>query len=231
MYNYAKNYGFALEEKPYKTGSPASFIGRHICCLTMTEKNNRLIAKILSRIRGPKTVEAERLNQDFDIRISDDGKCHLFRHSDGQEIRVKNLGTPATPAFFYERFIFVFDDKRQAFVSAKLKVVAFNDNYVMMWIDDNLLIKFDVRGLACIGEVKSVYLVPRGVVFSAQNGQEKALYATGSVIQKLFVLSDRAKCSVDTETGIITHEYIKEGLPPTLNVDTYAYQGLCYVKD
>lgn len=229
MYNYQKTYGFSLKRQTYKTGSPASFVGRYISCLTCIEKENRLIGKLFTRIRHPKLKESEVLSESFGVRISRDGNCHLIRRCDGQEIRVKNLGTAETPAFFFKSFIFVFDPKEEAFISAELKVIAFTDWYVVMWIADNLLIKFDVRGLGCIGAAKNAHIVPFGVVLLTENGDKSCVWAVSTYMQKLFELSEQARYSVDNQTGNVTHEYVKEGLPSELCLDTYALEGDTYV--
>ena len=197
-----------------------AFVGRNICSLTLEEKNNPLIAKLLERIRKPSLKEFTELSNVRILVIG--GKCRAFI-KEGEKLkklRTYNLGTAETPAFFYNKFIFVLDKEADAFVATDIKIVYFNDNYAVAAIADNLFFVFDVKGLSPMGQIKSVHVLPDAYVVTAtRTGRKIAVYGFASEAQKLFEVTDSSYFEIsDTcvdfkgEDGCIEETYfLKEG--------------------
>ena len=209
---------FALEKQKYVVGSPASFIGHNICCLTSYNKTNRLLEKLSKNIRLPSAEEVNELNQKFRVFVSG-SICLLSEKSSERVYKLKNLGTAKTPAFFYKSFIFVFEQSKEVFIPVELKVVYFNDNYVVMWIADNLLIKFDSRGLGLIGVVNTLHFIPDGYVLIAKRERHTSVYMLGQNIQTLFELTDMSTYRIGSDK--IIHIYFKEGSSGGRYMDVY----------
>ena len=211
---------FAFEKQVYKTGSPASFIGRDICCLKCYEKENPMIGKLLRHIRQPSAKELDELNKRFKIIVTG-SKCFLFEKEGGKLYRLKNLGTAKTPAFFYRNFIFVKNSTKNTFSAIDLKVAYMGENYVLMWISDDLMVVFERRGLALLGHIEEVHLTSKGYVIKASRIGFSAVYAACDDIKLLFVLTESSKYQVDNASGIVTHEYQRVIISPEIMCDTY----------
>ncbi|MBR2299979.1 MAG: hypothetical protein IJ870_05345 [Alphaproteobacteria bacterium] len=227
------NFGFATYAE---LGSTSSLIGRNICSLTAPEKENTLIQKLLGRIRLPSKRELDELNRKFEV-YSLGGKARLIEkdHAD-KEYPVYNLGTIDTPAFFYDKFIFVLNRRERVFEPQDLNVVYFNDNYALLMVGENLLITFDVKGLKCVGNFISVTKVPRGYIIMA-NAPDKddyddveTVYAANKTFQKLFENSDFSDFDIDYQTGTIMHEYTNFfSIPIGCVVDVYVPRDSGYI--
>lgn len=200
-------YDFSFEPIIEYAGSPVAFIGRHICSLLCFEKENPLIKKLLERIRKPSTKEALQLSHDFAIDLKD-GICRLKSKETGGEVNVFNLGTVTTPAFFYERFVFVFNPRDKTFTPVALRIVSFNEKYAVILLPQNLLIKYDIKGLGVLGNFVSITSVPKGYILVAQIGDNQTVYALTQNFQKLFETEDRSKFSVSEQDGIVTREQL-----------------------
>ena len=211
---------FAFEKQVYKTGSPASFIGRDICCLKCYEKENPMIGKLLRHIRQPSAKELDELNKRFKIIVTG-SRCFLFEKEGGKLCRLKNLGTAKTPAFFYRNFIFVKNSAKNIFSAVDLKVAYMGENYVLMWISDDLMVVFDRRGLALLGHIEDVHLTSKGYVIKASRIGFSAVYAACDDIKLLFVLTESSSYQVDNVSGIVTHEYQRMIISSEMNCDTY----------
>ena len=182
--------------------APRALAGKNICALGTIEKENPLIKKLLERIRKPSAREAEVL-ANFRIFVCS-GKCRVFLKQGNvlRPLRAFNLGTKQTPAFFYRKYIFVFDKKLGAFVPADINVVYFNDRYVLGNIADNLFFKFDVKGIAPMGHVQSVHVFDSAYVVTTFNEKGNiAVYGFGARAQKFFEVKDDSYFEV-TEQGV-----------------------------
>ncbi len=200
-------YGFDFKPTAQSLFSPTTLIGKHICSLKCFEKENILIKKLLERIRKPSTKEACELNNSFDI-IVNDGFCELSNKETNFKTEVFNLGTPATPAFFYGRFIFVFDPEKRAFYPIDLRVLFFNNNYALIILPGNIIVKYDIKGVSGLGNFLSLTAVPDGYILATDIGFEKqAVYALTRHFQKLFETNDFSKFNISSIDGIVTHEY------------------------
>lgn len=196
-----ETYGFSQADFAYKENAPRAFIGRYICCLSQTEKKVLPIAKLLERIRRPSTKELEELNANFKVCVID-GICHMYAEDDAcLEEKIFNLGTKATPAFFYDKFIFILDRKQKVFKSVELKVVFFNKNYVLIWLGNDLLVKFDVKGLNLMGRFKSLNILKTAFstayVAEVVNAKNKSVvYGLTGELQKLFELDETSSFEI-----------------------------------
>ena len=184
--------------------APRAFVGRSIHALTLEEKNNPLIAKLLKRIQKP---SAQEFNSLANIKIFvHRGRCLAFTKQGEklQKVRIFNLGTEETPAFFYHKYIFVLDKKTDSFVPTGIKVVYFNDAYVLGSIADNLFFCFDVKGLSPMGNIKSVHVLPGAYLVTTIILRGKtAVYGFASVAQKLFTANDSSYFEI-TDNGVNT---------------------------
>lgn len=224
-------YGFSNQAYSLSQGMPETLIGRNICSLTAPEKEHPLIQKLLSRIRKPSAKELDEINRNFRVCIAS-GVCHLFAENDaGVEEKTFNLGTIETPAFFYDKFIFVLDRRKKTFVPVDLNVVCFTDRYVLMVIGGNLLIKFDVKGLGCVGNFVSLTKVPRGYIIVALDTEgSETVYAAHKNIQTLFETDFFSGYTINAESGLVTHEYTDMSTIPAGRVtDIYASTAKGYV--
>ena len=225
--NHCVFCGFAFKKQTYAVGSPASLIGHRICCLKCYEKDNYLINKLLRNICIPSSAQMDELNRKFKVFVSE-SVCSLSEIGTGRLYRLKNLGTAETPAFLYNRFIFVFDKSKKVFFPVDLKVVYFNDYYALMWIADNLLIKFDRRGLSLLGTVKTLHFMTGSYILAAEKGKHTAVYALGKQLQLLFNLTGAATYKI--EAGKLYHTYYAEdGDGKYMDVYKKDEDG-CYVK-
>ena len=202
--NHCAYCSFAFEKQTYAVGSPASLIGRPIHGLKCYEKDNHLIDKLLRNIRLPSSAEMNELNKKFKVFVSG-SLCKLCEVGTGHFYRLKNLGTAETPAFFYNKFIFVLDNSKKVFFPVELNIVYFNDCYALMWIADNLLIKFDRRGLDLLGSFKTLHFVSGSYILAAEKENHTSVYATGAQLQLLFNLTDTATYKVEADK--IYHQY------------------------
>lgn len=179
-----------------------AFACKNICSLTLEEKKNPLIAKLIERIGKPSLKEFAELSNVEILVIR--GKCHAFTKEGDRlkKLRTYNLGTAETPAFFYNKFIFVLDKKVDAFVATNIKIVYFNDKYVVASIADNLFFIFDVKGLSPMGQIKSIHVLPGAYVVTATTtGGKIAVYGFASEAQKLFEVKDNSYFEI-TDTGV-----------------------------
>lgn len=194
-------YRFSQADFSYNQTAPCAFIGRYICCLSQTEKKSPLIAKLLERIRRPSTKELNELNAKFEVRVID-GVCHMFAQTGARsEEKIFNLGTKALPAFFYDKFIFILDKKQRVFKSVELKIVFFNENYVLIWLGNDLLVKFDVKGLGLMGRIKDLHVLKTtfstAYVVEVVNAKKtRVVYGLTGELQKLFELDENASFEV-----------------------------------
>jgi len=213
-------YGFDISSSPLDSGLPEGLIGRNICALSTSEKQNHLIQKLLECIRKPSTKEFNEIKKDFMVRVFED-KVQLV--SENNQEAIYNVGTIETPAFFYDKFIFVLNRKKKAFVPVNLNVIYFNENYVLMMIAKDLLVKFDTNGLKCLGNFVSVTKVKRGYIIVVKNtyGNE-VIYAASQNIQRLFETNEESIYKIDSPTGLILHEYLDlQMIPAEKRVDVY----------
>ena len=224
-------YGFSSQAYSLSQGMPETLIGRNICSLTAPEKEHPLIKKLLGGIRKPSFKELDEINRNFRVCVAS-GVCHLFAENDaGVEEKTFNLGTIETPAFFYDKFIFVLDRRKKVFVPVDVNVVCYTDNYVLMLIGGDLLIKFDVKGLKCVGNFVSATKVARGYIIVAldTNGSE-TVYAAHKNIQTLFETDVLSAFKIDAESGNVTHEYTDMSTIPVGQVtDIYVSTAKGYI--
>ena len=182
--------------------APRALVGRNIRALTPNEKNNPLIKKLLKRIQKPSTRDFDALAH-MKILINK-GKCHAFVKEANRVklLHLFNLGTPQIPAFFYRKFIFVFDRGLDAFAAADINVIYFNEQYVFGSIADNLFFKFDIEGLAPMGHLRSVHVLDDAYVITTLNGKGKiAVYGLAAMAQKLFEVDDESYFEI-TQQGV-----------------------------
>lgn len=200
-------YGFSFKSITRLKGSPNTLVGRDICCLRCYEKENLLIKKLLERIRKPSSKEAKQLSDSFQVYVKD-GLCWLYDKKAKFKGYVFNLGTNRTPAFFYRRYIFVFDPLKRAFCPVDLKVAFFNDSYAILILPQDLIVAYDINGLHGLGNFISVTSVPNGYILATDISEIKqSVYALTDRFQALFETKDRSKFSVSNRDGIVTHEY------------------------
>lgn len=224
-------YGFSNQAYSLSQGMPETLIGRNICSLTAPEKQHPLIQKLLERIRKPSQKEFDEI-RNMCVCVAG-GVCHLFTGvtADTEE-KTFNLGTIETPAFFYQKFIFVLDRRRKVFVPVELNVVFYTNSYVLMLIGGDLLIKFDVKGLRCVGNFVSVTKVPRGYIIVARDTEgSETVYAAHKNIQMLFE-TELSVFRIDAESGNVTHEYADMSTMPIGQVtDIYVSRAKGYVLE
>ena len=196
-----KTFSFAALSEDKMT--PRMLLGRCISVLKASEKENPLIKKILERIHKPSPREFEEL-KGAKIIVTSRGKIIVFVERCGKlkALRIFNLGTYQMPAFFYNDFIFVLDKAQDAFVPVDINVIYFNGRYVLGSIADNLLLKFDVKGLAPMGQFRSMHVLDDAYVVTTLNADEKIeVYGFGAKAEKLFEVEDESYFEV-TEKGV-----------------------------
>ena len=224
-------YGFDFASYTSTFGTPNSLIGRNICALTAAEKQNMLIKKLLEHIRLPSKKELLEMQKNLAVYVLG-GVPHLFeKNSIGEEIKTHNLGTIQTPAFFYDKFIFLLNRRKKVFEPQDINVVFFNNDYALLMIGENLLIKFDVKGLRCVGNFVSVTKVPRGYVIVAKNANnDETVYAAHKTFQTLFETSIFSSFKTDPDSGMVFHEYTDMStIPAGQAIDTYVSKAGGYI--
>ncbi len=200
-------YAFSFKAITRLKGSPNTLIGRNICCLWSSEKENFMIKKLLEKVRKPSSYEAMQFEKTFRIYL-EDGVCWLYNEKTNFKTEVFNIGTKNTPAFFFGRFLFVFDPKRAAFCPVDLKIVFFNQNYTLIILPQNLLVAYDVKGFHGLGNFVSVTSVPNGYILATDLSDTKqGVYALTDKFQLLFETKECSKFSVFSQYGIVSHEY------------------------
>ena len=92
------------------------------------------------------------------------------------------------------------------------------------------MIVFDVKGLKGLGVFVSATKVPRGYIIVTRNNDGEAVYAAHKNIQQLFLADLLSAFNVNTESGIVTHQYVDMSTIPTGQVvDTYKTTAKGYV--
>ncbi len=218
------------------------FVGKNLCGLTQDEKKHPLVAKFLQSFRQPSAKELSELNANFKVAIVN-GVCHLFADDDaGIEEVADNLGTVLTPAFAYQKFLFVFNKKKKVFEPVEVDILYLNNNYLLLVVGD-LLLRFDKDSLSRVGNFVSLTQVPEGVVVVALNEKStESVFAFCENIHLLFRTKPDSRYEIDHESGKVTHEYALKVLrmapredlqrdePAFRNMkDIYAIKGKGYV--